>query len=192
MGSNLGIEPSDLFRLVKITCDIATDRGCSVSDAIDQLDAAASKIAPAPKLLNFAHTAKRYRLKRNEAFGTSLFRDPAWDMLLDLLIADEEGKSLSVTALCLGSGVATTTALRYVQHLVDGGFVIRTGDLRDQRRIFLTLDPARKAEIAGFLGNWLKDCTSGRSSAKADRVRPVPEHRERPATPSARHPLFLS
>jgi len=194
MGSNLGIEPADLFRLVQMACNIASDRGCSVSEAIDQFEMTAGRTMRSPGLLEVVRTAKRYRLKRNRALGTSLFRDPAWEMLLDLLLADEDGKPLSVSALCHGSGVAMTTALRHVQRLVDHGFIVRHGDLHDQRRTFLTLAPCKKAELVRFLGDWLRDCMGGSMEPQADRATRVHEPWEPKGKPipSTSHPVFLS
>jgi DNA-binding MarR family transcriptional regulator len=194
MGSNLGFESADLFRLVQMACDVAASHCCSVSEAIDQLGAATVRTTRQTGLSEFIQTAKRYRLKRNLAFDTSLFRDPAWDMLLDLLLAEEEGKSLSVSALCLGSGVAPTTALRHIQRLTDHGFVLRRGDQRDLRRTFVSLSPSRRAELVRFLDDWRRECVAGSSEAKAEDDwctremwgAPVPP------SPSAGHPVFLS
>jgi DNA-binding MarR family transcriptional regulator len=194
MGSNLGIEPADLFRLVQMACNIAADRGCSVTEAIDQFETTAGRPMRSPGLLEVIRTAKRYRLKRNQALDASLFRDPAWEMLLDLLLADEDGKPLSVSALCHGSGVAMTTALRHVQRLVDHGFIVRHGDLHDQRRTFLTLVPSKKAELTRFLGDWLRDCMVIGPDAPADRTARAHEPWEAKAKPipATSHPVFLS
>jgi DNA-binding MarR family transcriptional regulator len=194
MGSNLGIEPADLFRLVQMACNIAADRGCSVSEAIDQFETTAGRTARSPALLDVIRTAKRYRLKRNRALDTSLFRDPAWEMLLDLLLADEDGKPLSVSALCHGSGVAMTTALRHVQRLVDHGFIVRHGDLHDQRRTFLTLSPAKKADLVRFLGEWMRDCMGVTVEPQPDRAVRAHEPWEPKGKPipSTSHPVFLS
>jgi DNA-binding MarR family transcriptional regulator len=194
MGSNLGIEPADLFRLVQMACDIAADRRCSVSEAIDQIGLASARTVRPLSLLEFVRTVKRHRLRRNSSFDTSLFRDPAWDMLLDLFIADEEAKPLSVSALCLGSGVAMTTALRHVQRLVDDGFIARQDDVLDQRRSFLVLSPSRKAAVTRFLGDWQRDSMAAGSEERSGAFRLAREQREPTmASGSATgHPVFLS
>lgn len=53
----------------------------------------------------------RARRARDDVFGKDLFADPAWDILLDLAIARAENKQVSVTSLCIASGVPATTAL---------------------------------------------------------------------------------
>lgn len=92
-----------------------------------------------------AETARHiYRTRRMRArvFGDDgLFGEPAWDILLDLYLAEAEDKRLSVTAACIGSAVPASTALRWIVVLEDRGLVARQGDPRDARRIFLHLTP---------------------------------------------------
>lgn len=81
----------------------------------------------------------RQRQRRAEIFRGDLFADPAWDMLLDLTAARVEHKRVSVTSLCIASGVPATTALRWIALLVESGLVQRTEDDRDRRRAFISL-----------------------------------------------------
>lgn len=78
--------------------------------------------------------------KRRSAFidGDLLF-DPAWWMLVDLYCAELRGERLSVTAVTIGSGVPDTTALRYLHILEQRGYVQRTPDATDKRRLFVTM-----------------------------------------------------
>jgi DNA-binding MarR family transcriptional regulator len=91
-------------------------------------------------LLNAATLTYRLRRTRNEIFkDNSLFGEPAWDILLDLFIADLKGLSLSITDACIGSAVPVTTALRWITVLQHGDLVSRAGDPRDARRANLSL-----------------------------------------------------
>ncbi|MCB2078548.1 MAG: MarR family transcriptional regulator, partial [Novosphingobium sp.] len=56
----------------------------------------------------------RQRQLRTRFFDGDLFADPAWDMLLDLTAARAEHARVSVTSLCIASGVPPTTALRWI------------------------------------------------------------------------------
>ncbi len=56
----------------------------------------------------------RQRQLRARFFDGELFADPAWDMLLDLTAARVEARRVSVTSLCIASGVPPTTALRWI------------------------------------------------------------------------------
>lgn len=79
------------------------------------------------------------RRRRDDLIGAGLFADPGWDILLDLYVNEMEGALISVSSACLASGVATSTALSWIQKLVSRGLVIRERDRRDGRRTFLRL-----------------------------------------------------
>lgn len=81
----------------------------------------------------------RARQLRNRFFDGDLFPDPAWDMLLDLTAARAEHKRVSVTSLCIASGVPPTTALRWIGILENAGIVQRISDSDDRRRVFIAL-----------------------------------------------------
>lgn len=68
-----------------------------------------------------------------------LFGEPCWDILLDMFISLDEGKSISVSSACLSAGVPQSTALRYVGELERVGFLSRSTDPLDARRRYLTL-----------------------------------------------------
>jgi len=88
----------------------------------------------------------RARRVREELFGSGLFADPAWDILLDLTAARIEGRSVAVSSLCIAAAVPATTALRWIKQLTDAGLLRRVADPDDGRRIFIELtdDAARK------------------------------------------------
>jgi len=92
----------------------------------------------------------RHRQLRNQHFGNGLFSDPAWDMLLDLAAARSEYKRVSVTSLCVASGVPQTSALRCLGELVGAGFVQRTRDATDRRRIFVELTDKAAMAMANY------------------------------------------
>ena len=81
----------------------------------------------------------RQRQARARFFDGDLFADPAWDMLLDLAAARAEHKRVSVTSLCIASGVPPTTALRWIVLLTEAGLLERVEDERDRRRAFIAL-----------------------------------------------------
>lgn len=92
----------------------------------------------------------KQRSMRKDFFGLSLFADPAWDMLLDLAAARVEHKRVSVTSLCIASGVASTTALRWIAELNDAGLLVRTEDDVDRRRVFVSLSDKGAVILANY------------------------------------------
>jgi DNA-binding MarR family transcriptional regulator len=92
----------------------------------------------------------RQRQLRSRYFDDDLFADPAWDMLLDLAAAREEHIRVSVTSLCIASGVPPTTALRWITQMIDAGLLHRTEDTRDKRRAFISLTDHACEAIAKY------------------------------------------
>lgn len=66
--------------------------------------------------------------------------DPVWAMVLELCAARLEERELSVTSLCLASGLPVTTALRRLDELEQEGRIKRQPDKTDRRRVFVELD----------------------------------------------------
>src|SRR3546814_13389087 len=87
---------------------------------------------------------------RTRFFDGALFADPAWDMLLDLTAARAEHVRVSVTSLCIASGVPPTTALRWISQMVDVGLFVRTEDGVDKRRAFIALSDHAAAAMARY------------------------------------------
>jgi hypothetical protein len=97
---------------------------------------AARPTLPDPRLVR---RIIRHRQLRGRHLDAQLFADPAWDMLLDLTAARAEHRRVSVTSLCIASGVPPTTALRWIGQMVDQGQFVRVGDKSDRRRAFIEL-----------------------------------------------------
>lgn len=74
--------------------------------------------------------------------------DPHWLMMLELFIAAEEQRLVSVSSLCMAAGVPSTTALRYVRTLEDKDVFERTIHPKDRRicHIQLSADARRQME----------------------------------------------
>jgi hypothetical protein len=107
----------------------------------------------------FVRETIKLRRMRDAHFDAELFADPAWDILLDLLAARLEGKSVSVSSLCIAASVPATTALRWITGMTENGLLLRRMDPKDARRVFIELseDVAHKlhayfADIRGRNG----------------------------------------
>jgi hypothetical protein len=129
VGSGMGEEPSAL-------------------PAFPQLRSAPASHAD---LGDLALKAYRDRRRRADIFGDeTLFGEPAWDILLDLFVAGEKGKRVAVTSACIGSGVPSTTALRWLNVLELRGLVEREDDNSDARRSFVRLTAKARALMATY------------------------------------------
>jgi hypothetical protein len=122
----------------------ANDRATALRSPRPPADVSAKSLATARRMV-------RERLKRNQHFEARLFADPAWDMMLDLFIAEAEGRETPVMNLCLSSQVPETTTLRWVKTLEHAGIVIRQKDEHDQRRVLVRLSPVASKALASYL-----------------------------------------
>jgi DNA-binding MarR family transcriptional regulator len=82
-----------------------------------------------------------------------MFADPAWDMLLDLTAAQAEHNRVSVTSLCIASGVPPTTALRWIAQMIEAGWLVRVEDTIDRRRAFVELSERATDAMARYFAD---------------------------------------
>lgn len=109
-------------------------------------------------LLKAAERAYNRRRWRDSLFGNpDLFGEPAWDILLDLYIAELRERRVSVTDACIGSGVPPTTALRWIMLLERADLVIRKKDPLDGRRAYLQLSKQGHLKMETYFERMLSD-----------------------------------
>ncbi len=97
-----------------------------------------------------AELAKRIRLARERRrlfLPAAIFGEPAWEMLLDLLISKQEERAVALSSACIASGVPTTTAMRWIRTLQSAGLVEERPDPVDRRRRFLILTAMGEKQI---------------------------------------------
>jgi DNA-binding MarR family transcriptional regulator len=92
----------------------------------------------------------RARRLRDSYFPSDLFADPAWDMMLELLIAEIVQHRVPVSSLCASAAVPATTALRWIKSMTDRGLLRRREDPQDRRRVFIELEPVASAGIRRY------------------------------------------
>lgn len=90
------------------------------------------------------------RRLRDRFFDAGLFADPAWDMLLDLAASRLEGRSVSVSSLCIAAAVPPTTALRWIRMMTDQNLLVRRADAADARRMFVDLADHAFDQLCGW------------------------------------------
>jgi hypothetical protein len=99
----------------------------------------------------FVRSIIRARRLRDQYLRGGLFADPAWDMLLDLMAARQEGQRVAVSSLCIAAAVPATTALRWIKALTDQGLFVRSADPQDGRRVYIELSDQAAAAMGAYL-----------------------------------------
>lgn len=111
-----------------------------------------------PRLLrsDAAELLLRARQKRDAIFGAELFEDPAWNIMLDLYTSTLNGKTVTVSDLCVASGTSPTTALRRIGVLATMGLINRVPDATDRRRVLVT--PTQEGlDAMNRFSEWFRD-----------------------------------
>lgn len=147
MGRETKISVGELTRLLDVVNTVVEKHDCAPEQAIRFIeklltcDHATEIHRDRSVLAAVASSMRRARVRRNEIVGTDLFRDPAWDMLLELFAAHESGKRLTQNSLCHASGVPESTALRMIHRLEESGLIERAEPRGDRRSCFIKPTP---------------------------------------------------
>jgi len=143
--------PDSVFRFATSASPFHPD---DAEDGSERLLRAARPPLPDPRLVR---RIIRQRQLRGRFFEAELFADPAWDMLLDLTAARAEHTRVSVTSLCIASGVPPTTALRWIGQMTEVGLLERVEDDADRRRAFIALTDKAAEAMARYFAELGRD-----------------------------------
>lgn len=93
----------------------------------------------------------RERRVRERFFKEARFGEPAWDIILDLTLAWFEGKTVAVSSLCIASGVPMSTAMRWINEMIEVGLIDRWIDPTDGRRNLMQVSPNTRDAMLRYL-----------------------------------------
>lgn len=88
---------------------------------------------------------------RQRFFQEARFGEPAWDIILDLSLAWFEKKSVSVSSLCIAAGVPMSTAMRWINEMIEAGLIERWIDPTDGRRNLVQIAPETRQAMLHYL-----------------------------------------
>jgi hypothetical protein len=77
--------------------------------------------------------------------------DPAWTMILELFVAELEGRRMNQSRLTVASEVAQTTGLRIVHGLIEQGVFVSRSDPADGRQLILGLSEETAERVHTYL-----------------------------------------
>lgn len=114
-----------------------------VRQAMARIQALSDALHPSATGSTLGAVAERLyseRRRRDEHFPAGLFGEPAWDMLLALFAAREDGRDLGIAEACEASGVTLRSGRALIGRLETSGLLVRQRSQRDRRRytVYLT------------------------------------------------------
>ena len=110
-----------------------------------------AKLSPTLKIV--AEAEYRLRRDRERHISADLLGEPGWDILLALFIAHHEDREMQVSAVCSASAAPMTTALRWLAHLEDCGFLVKQQHRMDARSRHVALTREGVLAVGGCLLN---------------------------------------
>ncbi len=155
--------PEDLNRLLGIAASISANCDCKASEAITFIEHAVSSRTTAPPrrktVGEFAGRLLQLRGRRNRMLGAELMRDPAWDIMLGLIAADEQQRETCTTVLCHDAGLPTTTALRHLDRMEAADLIERRTHADDHRQTLVSMTPRRADEMREMIALFRDELT---------------------------------
>jgi DNA-binding MarR family transcriptional regulator len=138
----------------------STDRLLQLSDEVSRIAGTLARLSTDPAIaapdgspevpIKHVQSLMKFRRLRSRYFSEDIFADPAWDMMLSLFHAELAQHRMSVSQLTAASQVPTTTAIRWMNALVDQGILVRRPDPCDARRVFVELTPETSASLRQY------------------------------------------
>ncbi len=104
-----------------------------------------------PSLLSLARQTQQARFNCSKHFPKNVFRDSAWDIMLELFAIEQEGRKMCVKETMAISGESATSTIRRLEGLEEAGLIFRRYDPMDHRRMLVHLTIRGREAMVAFL-----------------------------------------
>ena len=85
--------------------------------------------------------------------GNGLFADSCWNMCLDIYICGLKEQQVTVSAVAHSSGIPMTTAMRYINVMVEQGLLQKSSNPADHRMVFVAVSLECRNKIEKLLSS---------------------------------------
>jgi DNA-binding MarR family transcriptional regulator len=113
-------------------------------------DSEGGTLSPAA-LIGRANALLAERRLRRQHLPAELFHEPAWDMLLALFVARNDGQPMNIKALVAMADAPVTTSQRWIEHLYKLRLIDRVIDPADRRRVEISLSAVGEDAVSSYL-----------------------------------------
>lgn len=104
-----------------------------------------------PNVAQQARLQQSHRIARSNYIDGVLGSEVAWDLLLEATIAKIENRRTSITSLTAMTQSPTTTALRWLNVLVERGLLVKTPSMLDHRVVYAEIPDLVFQDIARLI-----------------------------------------
>ena len=122
--------------------DSSDDDQMLISRSMDDGDL----ISRAEKYLNWGRLKSRILDS-----GNGLFANSCWNMCLDIFICDLKDQRITVSSIAHSSGIPMTTAMSYINVMVEQGLLHKTPNSVDNRMIYVSVSENCSEKIRELL-----------------------------------------
>lgn len=99
----------------------------------------------------------RFRRFREKVLTADIFGEPAWDLLLEVFVADAKGEAITARMVAERRGVSPTVMSRWLKHLTVEGLLVGDGDGNVDDELTLSGTGMEKTETVLLEARILKD-----------------------------------
>jgi DNA-binding MarR family transcriptional regulator len=118
----------------------------------------AAALHPGAQQAATVRAVRHERRRRGEFLNSALFADPAWDILLELFLAELEQRRTSVGGLCSAANIPLTTGLRWLDALNRERLISKRADPVDRRRVYVSLSTEASERLTAYFATVPRLC----------------------------------
>ena len=109
------------------------------------------------KLVLCAERILDLRRRRVDDFGSAMFGEPAWDMLLAAYVAEQRQDSPTIASLTSITGVSPSVALRWLTFLIGEGLAERIAHPTQSDQMLIRLTNRSRDALKRYLARVLEE-----------------------------------
>lgn len=100
------------------------------------------------------HSVLLVRRARASVFGTDLFSDPAWDIILELYAAKLGARATLASDLCRATDAPASTTMRWIAVLENRGLVTTEATATEPAKLFVNLTADGASRMEHLADHW--------------------------------------
>ncbi len=123
-------------------------------DVIQRLVAPHLRHFSRPRTEDYVEAILLLHRSRAAAFGSHLFSDPAWDLLLQLYAAELDHRDRSLSELIAAMAMPRSVVARWITALVDAGLVVANGNPQTADCLSISITQDAAARMERLIAQW--------------------------------------